>query len=101
MLAGTAVKPEAPTEIQRPFADYLLPSLYKGNLSISTQSIDSKWPVECERQAWNVGQLVGLDGLISLAPLGLYIAATGAWLAWTACRCAGADADSWRMGWRD
>jgi hypothetical protein len=101
MLAGTAVKPEVPMDIQRPFADYLLPSLYKGNLSINTQSIDSKWPVESERQAWNVGQLVGLDGLISLAPLGFYIAATGAWLAWTACRCAGADADSGRMGWRD
>jgi hypothetical protein len=108
MLAGTAVKPEAAMEIQRPFADYLFPSLYKGKLSIykgklsiSTRSIDSKWPVGSERQAWNVGQLVGLDGLISLVPLGLYIAATGAWLAWTACRCAGADADSGRMGWRD
>jgi hypothetical protein len=97
MLAGTAVKPEVPMDIQRPFADYLLPALYRGKLSISTQSIDSKWPVGSERQAWNVGQLAGLDGLMSLAPLGLYIAVTGAWLAWSARQCAGADADYRRL----
>ena len=91
MLAGTAVKPEASVEIQRPFVDYLLPALYNGKLSVSTQSIDSKWPDGKERQAWNLGQLVGLDGLMSLAPLGLYIAATGAWLAWTVRRCAEAS----------
>jgi hypothetical protein len=98
MLAGTAVKPEVPMDIQRPFADYLLPSLYRGKLSISTQSIDSKWPAAGERQAWNIGQLAGLDGLMSLAPLGLYLAATGAWLAWTVRRCVGADAESGCMG---
>jgi hypothetical protein len=101
MLAGTAVKPEVPMDIQRPFTDYLLPSLYRGKLSISTQSIDSKWPVGGERQAWNVGQLAGLDGLMSLAPLGLYIAATGTWLAWTARRYAEAHVARGCMGRRD
>jgi hypothetical protein len=100
MLAGTAVKPEVPMNIQRPFVDYLLPSFYRGNLSISTQSIDSKWPVAGDRQAWNLGQLAGLDGLISLAPLGLYMAVTGAWLIHAVCRCAEANAGSGYMRWR-
>ncbi len=98
MLAGTAVGPEVPMDIQRPFSDYLLPALYRGKLSISTQSIDSKWPAGGERQAWNVGQLAGLDGLISLAPLGLYIAASGVWLALAARRCAGATVGNRYMG---
>jgi hypothetical protein len=87
MFAGTAVKPEVPMQIKRPFTAYLLPALYQGELSINTQSIDSKWPSGGDRQAWNVGQLAGLKGLISLLPLGLYIAMTGTWLIWTARRC--------------
>jgi hypothetical protein len=98
MLAGTAVNPETRIDIQRPFAEYLLPSFYRGELSVSTQSVDSLWPVGDKRQAWNAGQLVGLNGLRSLTPLGLYVAATGAWLAWTARRRAEADADSGRIG---
>jgi hypothetical protein len=86
MFAGTAVKPEVPMQIKRPFTEYLLPALYKGELSINTQSIDSKWPSGGDRQAWNVGQLAGLEGLVSLLPLGFYIAMTGTWLIWTARR---------------
>jgi hypothetical protein len=85
--------------MQRPFEDSLLPSFYKRELSISTQSVENLWPqVDGRCQAWNAGQLVGLDGLASLAPLGLYIAATGAWLAWTMRRRANTTADSGSMG---
>jgi hypothetical protein len=101
MLVGTAVKPEVPMDIQRPFADYLLPSFGRGSLAISTQGINAKWPAMGERQAWNVGQLAGLDGLMSLVPLGLYIAATGAWLAWTVCQYTEGDAAKRPLGWRE
>lgn len=84
MLAGTAVKPEVPTDIARPFGDYLLPRLHAGQLAVSTQSIDTAgYPAHGPRAAWNLGHALGLDGLASLAPLLLALALCGAWLAWT------------------
>ena len=90
MLAGTAVKPEVPVRERHPFEAYILPRLAKGELAISTQSIDSirstpghdaPDPRRAEH-AWNVGQRVGLDGLASLAPLVALWVACAAWLAW-------------------
>jgi hypothetical protein len=99
MLVGTAVKPEAPMDIQRPFSEYLLPSFLRGKLSINTQSVEDLWPqVGGKRQAWNVSQLAGLDGIASLAPLGLYVAAMGSWLTWTVSRRANTGADSGHTG---
>jgi hypothetical protein len=87
MLAGTAVKPEVPTHIQRPFGQYLLPHFYAGELSISTQSIDMpNHPDGAPSMAWNWGQLLGLDGLAELIPLALLMAAAGVWLRSTASR---------------
>ncbi len=90
MLAGTAVKPEVPVREHHPFGGYILPRLAKGELAVSTQSIDSinsapsfgaLDPRRIEH-AWNLGQRVGLDGLASLAPLVAIWIACGAWLAW-------------------
>lgn len=81
MLAGTAVKPEVPVHIRRPFGDYLLPRFFRGELAINAQSIDSIAPARTgEPAAWNLGQLMGLDGLASLIPLALLLAAAGTWL---------------------
>ena len=81
MLVGTAVKPEVDVRIARPFADFLLPRFYGGDLAVSTQSIDSIGSSRAgERFAWNLGQLMGLDGLAALLPLGLFVLGTGAWL---------------------
>jgi hypothetical protein len=83
MLAGTAVKPEVPVQIRHPFGDYLLPRFWRGELAVSTQSIDSIGaPPTGPHFAWNLGQLVGLRGLASLLPLALVAAGAGGWLAW-------------------
>jgi len=88
MLAGTAVKPEVPVRERHPFGAYILPRLAKGELAISTQSIDSIRSTASHdaldprrvEHAWNVGQRVGLDGLASLAPLVAVWLACAGWL---------------------
>jgi hypothetical protein len=87
MLVGTAVKPEVPVHIRRPFAQFLLERFYRGELAVNTQSIDSIAPSRTgERFAWNLGELMGLDGLASLAPLAVVTLAALAWLVWTVRR---------------
>ncbi|HTE54983.1 MAG TPA: hypothetical protein VK698_29220 [Kofleriaceae bacterium] len=82
MLATTAVKPELPVAIAYPFGDFLLPSLAGGQLAINQQGIDmAAWALDGPPRAWNLGQLLGLDGLASLAPLGAAAALAGLWLA--------------------
>jgi hypothetical protein len=84
MLVGTAVKPEVPVHIRRPFAQFLLARFYRGELAVNTQSIDAIAPSRTgERFAWNLGELAGLDGLASLVPLAIVTLAALGWLAWT------------------
>ncbi|MFN2169453.1 MAG: hypothetical protein ACK2U9_24745, partial [Anaerolineae bacterium] len=73
MLVGTAVKPEVDVRIRKPFSQFLLERFYAGDLSVSTQSIDSaSAPPGGARQAWNLGEkLLGLEGLSTLIPLAL------------------------------
>lgn len=83
MLVGTAVKPEVPVHIRRPFAQFLLERFYRGELAVNTQSIDAIAPSRTgERFAWNLGELAGLDGLASLVPLAIAVLAALGWLAW-------------------
>jgi hypothetical protein len=83
MLVGTAVKPEVPVHIRRPFAQFLLARFYRGELAVNTQSIDAIAPSRTgERFAWNLGELLGLDGLASLVPLAIVTLAALGWLAW-------------------
>jgi hypothetical protein len=83
MLVGTAVKPEVPVHIRRPFAQFLLARFYRGELAVNTQSIDAIAPSRTgERFAWNLGELLGLDGLASLVPLAIVTIAALGWLAW-------------------
>jgi hypothetical protein len=81
MLVGTAVKPEVPTHIKRPFQQYLLQRFYAGDLAVSTQSIDMpNHPDRGPRHAWNLGHAIGLRGHASLIPLAVWLALSGALL---------------------
>ena len=72
MLVATSVKPEVPINIHEPFTEFLLPAFYQGHLALNTQSIDSKFPVQGGPfVAWNLGHLIGFDGVQSLIPLGV------------------------------
>jgi hypothetical protein len=80
MLVATVVRPEAPTWFDNPFHDYLFPLFRRGELGVNTIAVHA-YSIREQRQAWNLGEKMGLEGLASLAPLALYLAATGAWLA--------------------
>jgi hypothetical protein len=80
MLVMTSVKPELSMSNQQPFKEILLPSFYQGNLSLNTQSIDQKWAQKGPNIACNLGQLLGLNGLASLAPLGIGAILLVCWL---------------------
>jgi hypothetical protein len=79
MLVATAVRPEVPTWYDRPFGEYLFPAFLNGELAVNTIPIHTGFVHE-QRQAWNLGEKLGLAGLASLVPLGVYVAVTGAWL---------------------
>jgi len=84
MLVGTAVKPEVRTNIQRPF-EFLLERFHDGKLAVNRQPIDYLAPMK-ERAAWNLGELLGLEGLQSLLPLAVLVVAAGIWLSWAVRR---------------
>lgn len=95
MLVGTAVKPEVPVHIRRPFAQFLLARFYRGELAVNTQSIDAIAPSPTgQRFAWNLGELAGLHGLASLVPLAIVAMAALAWLAWAVRQAEAAAAGS-------
>jgi hypothetical protein len=80
MLVGTAVRPDVPLTIRRPYPDYLLPAFAHGRLSRSNHPIDGEG-VGGRRAAWNLGHQAGLEGLPTLVPLATWMALTGWWLA--------------------
>lgn len=82
MIMGTAVKPEVPAHIKRPFAEYLGPQFEAGRVAISTQGIHmAAAPQGAKTQAWNLGQRVfGLEGRASLLPLLLLQLALLLWM---------------------
>jgi hypothetical protein len=82
MLAATAVHPEVPRWVGRPFEQYLLPAFAEGRLALNTQPIHTG-TVHARREAWNAGEWLGLAGHASLIPLALLLAAEGTWLAAT------------------
>ncbi|HEY7510179.1 MAG TPA: hypothetical protein VIG50_08000 [Vicinamibacteria bacterium] len=80
MLVATAVHPEVPRWIGRPFEQYLLPAFAEGRLAINTLPIHTG-TVHERREAWNAGEWLGLTGLATLLPLAAALAAEAAWLA--------------------
>jgi hypothetical protein len=79
MLIGTAVRPDVPLSEERPYRDYLLPLLARGRVARSNHAIDSAGGTGA-RQAWNLGHVMGLDGVATLFPLAIAMGAGGAWL---------------------
>jgi hypothetical protein len=67
MLTGAAVMPEVPVIFLDPLRMFLLPRFFAGDLAVANPA----------GSAWNVGQLMGLPGLWSLAPLAALWAAAG------------------------
>ena len=51
----------------------------RGELGVNTIAIHTGFIRE-QRQAWNLGEMLGLSGLASLAPLCAYLVGTGAWV---------------------
>ena len=93
MLVGTAVKPEVDVRIAKPFGRFLLERFYAGDLAVNRQSIDAIAPGRSGApHSFNLGQLIGLDGLLSLLPLALLTAVAGYWL-WRTLRVSAAGAD--------
>jgi hypothetical protein len=91
MLAGTAVRPDVPLTIRRPFQQFLIPSFRHGRVARSNHPIDGDG-ISGHQAAWNLGHLVGLDRLATLVPLALWMAAAGTWLARAAREADGAPA---------
>jgi hypothetical protein len=86
MLVATAVGPEVSERIARPHAEHLVPRFVAGDLAVSRQSFEMIRPApDGPKQAWNLGQRLGLDGLASLLPL---LAIWAACLAWLRCALA-------------
>jgi hypothetical protein len=82
MTVATAVKPEVPHSYRAPYQAFLFPAFFEGRLALNVQSVGmSRWRGLTERQAWNLGEKMGLHGLGTLAPLVLYGLVTGGlWL---------------------
>jgi hypothetical protein len=81
MLAGTSVKPEVPRVEERPFSAVLIPAFFEGRLAQNTQSIDMvTGRGHTLRRAWNLGELLGLQGRATLLPLALFVLGMAAWL---------------------
>jgi hypothetical protein len=79
MLVATAVQPEVPRWFGRPFRDYLFPAFAEGRLATNTLPIHTG-SVHERREAWNAGELLGLEGLPTIVPLAGLMAAGGLWL---------------------
>jgi len=88
MLVATAVKPEVPRAYARPYQEYLLPAFLEGRLALNTHPVDRvDEPPDGVKRAFNLGELVGLGGIRSLLPLGMFAVAAGAWLRASVPRC--------------
>jgi hypothetical protein len=90
MLMGTAVRPDVPLTIERPFPQFLIPSFLHGRIARSNHPIDADGTSGL-RAAWNLGHQVGLDRLATLVPLAVWVALTGWWLAGAAREDDGED----------
>ena len=67
MLMGTAVRPDVPITIARPFQQFLIPSFVNGRVARSNHPIDGDG-VSGVRAAWNLGHLAGSSGCPRCCP---------------------------------
>jgi hypothetical protein len=84
MFVATAVAPEV-SRVDDPFEDYLLPLWREDRVGVNAAAFhhgERRTP----KQAWNLGERMGLSGRLSLLPLAAFVFAAGAWLAHTLAR---------------
>jgi hypothetical protein len=79
MLVATSVQPEVPRWFARPFQDHLFPAFVEGRLAINTLPMHTG-TVHERREAWNAGELLGLEGRATLLPLAALVGAGLGWL---------------------
>ena len=84
-LAAVAVTAQPPVDFKRPMSQLVWPAFFAGDVAVNPQSIDERGADPrrlrqgTHHAAWNLGQLAGLPGLWSLAPLGVLLAGAGVW----------------------
>ena len=73
-LIGVATTPQPPFDYRSPMTQLLWPSFWHGNLALEHTSMLAPSDADAggEHGAFNLGQLVGLRGLLSLLPLLLF-----------------------------
>jgi len=89
-VVAEATNPQPPAQIKSPVSELLWPAFRDADFSLNTQTMVHATPPggprprpEVPRAAWNLGEIAGLRGYASLAPLGaVWLAAGG--LLWTA-----------------
>jgi len=77
-VVAESTNPQPPADIKSPLPDLLWPAFRDGDLSLNTQTMVHGTPpggarpaADVPRAAWNLGEIAGLHGLTSLAPLGV------------------------------
>ena len=83
MVLATAIRPEV-NRVDDPFADYYLPLWRADKVAVNTVPFHSG--NNDPKSAWNLGELMGLEGRASLWPLAAFAVSGAAWLAWTTRR---------------
>lgn len=75
MLAATSVQPEVSEDVANPLFDHVLPHFVRGELSVGEQGFADFQPARVapetpdRRDAFLVGEVVGLPGLLALLPV--------------------------------
>jgi hypothetical protein len=80
MFLATAIRPEV-NHVHDPFADYYLPLWHQDKVAVNAVPFHNGNAKP--KEAWNLGERMGLSGRISLLPLAAFVIATGFWLAAT------------------
>jgi hypothetical protein len=83
MVLATAIRPEV-NRVDDPFEDYYLPLWRADKVAVNTVPFHSG--NNDPKFAWNLGELMGLEGRASLLPLAAFAVAGGGWVAWTVRR---------------
>jgi hypothetical protein len=83
MLVATAVRPETPLEIARPFEDSLIPHFSRCELALNPIPVNRALPSpQGQPAAWQLGQRCGLEGCESLVPLVVWLILGASLLGW-------------------
>jgi hypothetical protein len=75
-LVVVSTNPQPPSNIMKPVSEFMWPAFVEGDLSLNPQAF-TDYAADPDRMrhnpaghaSWNLGQLAGLHGLVSLLPL--------------------------------